>query len=61
MRRIPQEDRDQLKAIFDETGATERMEKVRAAGLKKAAELGMTEEEFSRMVYFTSDPKHLNH
>ena len=22
---------------------------------------GMTEEEFSRMVYETSDPKHLNH
>jgi hypothetical protein len=37
------------------------MERVREAGLKKAAELGMTEEEFSRMVYFTSDPKHLNH
>lgn len=46
MRRIPQEDLDQLRRIFDETGATERMEKVREAGLRKAAEMGLTEDEF---------------
>ena len=61
MRRIPQEDLDQLKAIFDITGATDRMETVRKAGEKKAAELGMTVEEFTKMVYTQSDPKHLNH
>ena len=61
MRRIPQEDLDQLKAIFDITGATDRMENVRKAGEKKAAELGMTVEEFTKMVYTQSDPKHLNH
>ncbi|MBR5661968.1 MAG: 4Fe-4S dicluster domain-containing protein [Bacteroidales bacterium] len=61
MRRIPQEDLDQLKAIFDETGATARMETVRKAGERKAAELGMSVEEFSKMVYSQSDPKHLNH
>ena len=37
------------------------MENVRKAGEKKAAELGMTLEEFSEMVYKQSDPKHLNH
>ena len=61
MRRIPQEDLDQIRNIFDITGATERMENVRKAGEKKAAELGMTVDEFSEMVYKQSDPKHLNH
>ena len=61
MRRIPQDDLDQLKAIFDNTGATARMETVRKAGERKAKELGMTVEEFSKMVYSQSDPKHLNH
>ena len=60
MRRIPQEDLDELKRIFDETGATERIEKVRAAGLKKAAEMGLTEEEFEEKIYTDSDPEHLN-
>ena len=61
MRRIPQEDLDQLKAIFDITGATARMENVRKAGEKKAAEWGLTEEEFIAKIYTDSDPKHLNH
>ena len=61
MRRIPQEDLDQIRNIFDITGATERMGNVRKAGEKKAEELGMTLEEFSEMVYKQSDPKHLNH
>lgn len=60
MRRIPQEDLDQLRRIFDETGATERMEKVREAGLRKAAEMGLTEDEFMAKIYTDSDPKHLN-
>ena len=61
MRRIPQEDLDQLKSIFDITGATSRMEAVRKAGERKAAELGMTIEEFTDMVYSKSSPGHLNH
>lgn len=59
-RKIPQEDLDQLKQIFDETGATKRMEIVRLAAEKKAAELGLSEEEFSELVYNSSDPRHLN-
>jgi len=61
MRRIPQEDLDQLKNIFDETGATARMDAVRAAGLRKAEEMGLTEEEFFDKVYNENNPKHLNH
>ncbi|MBR0532365.1 MAG: 4Fe-4S dicluster domain-containing protein [Bacteroidales bacterium] len=61
MRKIPQEDLDQIKSIFDITGATARMDNVAEAARKKADELGMTMEEFSKMVYTASDPKHLNH
>jgi heterodisulfide reductase subunit C len=61
MRRIPQEDLDQLKAIFDITGASDRMEAVRKAGERKAAEWGMTKEEFEAKIYTDSSPKHLNH
>ncbi len=60
MRRIPQEDLDQLKRIFDLTGATARMETVRKAGEKKAEELGMTLEEFEQAVYSKTDQRHLH-
>lgn len=59
-RRIPREDLDQIKRIFDETGGTARMETVRLAGERKAAELGLTEEEFSRKVYSECSDKHFN-
>lgn len=61
MRKIPQEDLDELKRIFDLTGGTRRMETVREAALKKAAELGLSEEEFCREIYTRSDRRHLNH
>lgn len=60
MRKIPDEDLKQLKRIFDETGATLRMEKVREAGEKLAMELGLSEEEFSQKIYTENDSKHLN-
>lgn len=61
VRRIPREDRDQLKRIFDETGATVRMETVRKAAERKAAELGLSDEEFAEQVYTTCSPHHFNH
>ncbi len=61
MRKIPQEDLDQLKKIYDITGATERLEKVRAAGLKKAKELGLTEEEYIQKLYTECKGAHFNH
>ena len=60
LRKIPDEDLAQLKKIFDLTGATKRMETVREAGRRKAEELGLTEEEFSAMLYEQSSPRHLN-
>jgi hypothetical protein len=36
------------------------METVREAGRRKAEELGLTEEEFSAMLYEQSSPRHLN-
>ena len=60
MRRIPQEDRDDLKKIFDATGATERIEKVEKDAEEKAAELGLTMNEFTAKVYNESSDKHYN-
>ena len=60
LRKIPDEDLAQLKKIFDLTGATKRMETVREAGRREAEELGLTEEEFSAMLYEQSSPRHLN-
>ena len=61
MRKIPQKDLDELKRIYDITGATERLEHVRQAGLKKAEELGLTEEEYCQKLYTECSPKHFNH
>ena len=61
MRKIPQKDLDELKRIYDITGATQRLENVRQAGLKKAEELGLTEEEYCQKIYTECSPKHFNH
>ncbi len=60
LRRIPQEDLDELKRIFDETGATERMRTVEEAGRRKADEMGLTMDEFVEELYTKSSEKHLN-
>lgn len=60
MRRIPQEDRDDLKKIFDATGATERIEKVEKEAEEKAAQMGLTMDEFKTKVYNESSDKHYN-
>ena len=60
MRKIPEEDLEQLKRIFDETGATRRMENIKKAGEEMARKLGLSEEEFANKVYTDSDSKHLN-
>ena len=61
MRKIPQKDLDELKRIYDITGATEMLENVKNAGLKKAEELGLTEEEYCQKLYTECSPKHFNH
>ena len=48
LRKIPQADRDELKAIFDETGATDRINLVEMCSKAKAEEMGMTMEDYRK-------------
>ena len=61
LRRIPQEDLDELKAIYDETGGTERMELVERYSRQKAKEMGMTLEEYTSYTFTHCSPGHFNH
>ena len=61
LRKIPQKDLDEIKRIYDITGATEMLENVKKAGEKKAAEIGLTEEEYCQKLYTECSPKHFNH
>ena len=60
LRHIPQEDLDELQAIFDETGGTERMEAVERASRDKAAELGMDFEEYTKYTFEHCSTGHFN-
>ena len=60
LRKIPQEDLDQLKRIFDHTGATRRIEEVNRLSMEKAKEMNLTPEEYFRYVFNTSEKEHLN-
>ena len=60
LRKIPQESLDELKAIFDVTGGTERIEHVEKWSQKKAEEMGMTVEEYERYVFEYCSNKHFN-
>ena len=60
LRRIPQADLDELQAIFDETGGTERMEAVERASRDKAAELGMDFDEYTKYTFEHCSVRHFN-
>ena len=60
LRKIPQESLDELKAIFDVTGGTERIETVEKYSLQKAEEMGMTPEEYERFTFEYCSDKHFN-
>ena len=60
LRKIPQQDLDELKAIFDVTGGTERIRWVEEASAKKAAEMGMTLEEYARYTFEHCSRGHFN-
>ncbi len=60
LRKIPQESLDELKAIFDVTGGTERMKIVEEASRKVAAEMGMTLEELEEKSFHETSETHLN-
>ena len=46
LRKIPQEDLDEIKRIFDVTGGTERYERIEACSAKKAEEMGLSMDEY---------------
>lgn len=60
LRKIPQKDLDELKRIFDITGATERIETINRYSMEKARELGLTEEEYFMKVFTETEKDHLN-
>lgn len=60
LRKIPQADLDELKRIFDVTGATARIEGINSASMKKAAEMGLSEEEYFMKVFTENSEEHLN-
>ena len=61
LRRIPQKDLDELKRIFDITGATQRIETINRCSMEKAKELGLSEEEYFMKVFTETEKDHLNH
>ena len=60
LRKIPQESLDELKRIFDITGATRRMELIEEASLKKAREMGLEKEEYLKVIFTQTSGDHLN-
>lgn len=60
LRKIPQTDLDDLKKIFDITGATERINKINKYSLEKANEMGLTEDEYFNKVFSVTEKDHLN-
>ena len=60
LRKIPQEDLDELQAIFDVTGGTERIRLVEEASKRKAEEMGMTMEEYAKYTFELCSRGHFN-
>lgn len=60
LRKIPQESLDELKSIFDVTGATERIGTVEKCSQEKAKEMGMTMEEYFRHTFEQCSDNHFN-
>ena len=60
LRRIPQADLDELQAIFDETGGTERVQAVERFSRRKAEEMGMDFDEYTKYAYEHCSAGHFN-
>jgi len=60
LRRVSREDLDELKAIFDVTGGTERMKQVEECSRKKAEQMGMSMEEYADYTYTHCSRGHFN-
>ena len=60
LRRIPQESLDEIKAIFDVTGGTQRIKDVERFSAAKAEQMGLTPEEYERRAFTYNSGKHEN-
>ena len=60
LRKIPKESLGELKAIFDVTGATERIETVNRCSEQKAKEMGLTMEEYFDKTFNECSDCHFN-
>ena len=60
LRKIPQDSLDELKAIFDVTGATERIALVEEFSRRKAEQMGLSMEEYVKTAFEYSSDKHYN-
>ena len=60
LRKIDRQDLDELKAIYDVTGGTERMETIDRYSEEKAAEMGMSMEEYMEYTFGHCSPGHFN-
>lgn len=60
LRHISQEDLDELKAIYDVTGGTERLELVEKYSQAKAEQMGMSMEEYTVFTFSHCSPGHFN-
>lgn len=60
LRRIPQESLDELKAIFDVTGGTERILHVERCSAEKAREMGLSPEEYERNAFEYCSDGHMS-
>lgn len=60
LRKISQQDLDELKAIYDESGGTERMETIERYSKEKAEELGMSMDEYREHTFSVCSAGHFN-
>lgn len=63
LRKIPDEALEEIRKIFDETGASERFRKIEEFSKAKASEMGIsfdegTENDYFRFIYTTNSDKH---
>ena len=63
LRKIPQDDLDEIRRIFDETGATERFNKIESSSKQKAGELGLDlnkglDNDYIRHIYTANTKDH---
>lgn len=60
LRKIPQESLDELRAIFDVTGGSQRIKDVERFSLAKAQQMGLPIEEYERQAFEVCSDKHFN-